>query len=93
MKNLLIRFISTSALTLLLMLAGQTTALAQCAMCRGTVENNAVTGDISMAAGLNTGILYLFFAPYVILSVVGYFWYKKSKANARKKKIRRHFQV
>ncbi len=87
------KLLHTGLLTLLFLFAGQMVAVAQCAMCRGTVENNAVTGDVSMAAGLNTGIMYLFFAPYVILGALGFFWYKKSKANARKKKIKRHIKL
>ena len=68
----------------------QGSAYAQCAMCRGTVENNVAVGDTSVGAGLNTGILYLFFMPYLLFMVLGYFWYRTSKRNAAKKEqIRR----
>ncbi|BDC99789.1 hypothetical protein [Persicobacter psychrovividus] len=53
--------------------------LAQCAMCRATVENNVSEGDIGIGAGLNTGILYLFILPYVVISTIGFFWYRSSK--------------
>ena len=56
--------------------------MAQCAMCRATVENNVSNGDVGIAAGLNVGILYLLIMPYLAFAVVGYFWYKNSKANA-----------
>lgn len=72
-------------MTIILWSLAETTAMAQCAMCRGTVENNVAVGDTSVGAGLNTGILYLFFMPYVLVGVIGYFWYKTSKQNARKK--------
>lgn len=57
---------------------------AQCAMCRIQVENNVSDGGLEMARGLNNGILYLFAAPYIAISVVAYFWYKQSKKNERK---------
>lgn len=55
---------------------------AQCAMCRTTLENNVSNGDVGIAAGINFGILYLFFAPYVAVAVIAYFWYRTSKNNA-----------
>lgn len=57
---------------------------AQCAMCRATLENNVSNGEPGIAAGINLGILYLFFAPYLAVGVVAYFWYKTTKSNARK---------
>ena len=60
------------------------TAAAQCAMCRATVENNVSNGDLTVGAGLNMGILYLFVAPYLLLTVLGFLWYKKAR---RKKKL------
>ncbi len=59
-------------------------SLAQCAMCRATIENNLSNGDIGIGAGLNFGILYLFVMPYLAISIVGFFWYRNSKANAKK---------
>jgi len=60
---------------------------AQCAMCRTQVVNNVSHGETSLAAGLNLGIMYLFFAPYIILGVVGYFWYRNAKVNEPRKGI------
>jgi len=57
--------------------------VAQCAMCRATIENNVSNGDTTVGAGLNVGILYLFLAPYLLLSIIGYFWYKKAKRKKR----------
>jgi len=65
-------------------------AMAQCAMCRATVENNVSNGEIGIGAGLNFGILYLFVTPYLAIMVVGYLWYKNSKANAQKKSFSRY---
>ncbi|MDN3602286.1 hypothetical protein QWZ00_04045 [Belliella kenyensis] len=54
-------------------------SMAQCAMCRASVENNVSNGETTIGAGLNTGILYLFTMPYLIAAVIGYFWYKNAK--------------
>jgi hypothetical protein len=48
---------------------------AQCSMCRAVVENNAD----NIAAGLNSGIVYLMVFPYLFLVVVGYLLFKKHK--------------
>lgn len=70
---------------LFLSFAGLATASAQCAMCRTTLENNVSNGDIGIAAGINFGIMYLFFAPYLAVSVIAYLWYRTSKSNDRNK--------
>lgn len=54
---------------------------AQCAMCRATLETNVSNGEIGMADSLNTGILYLFVMPYLLVATIGYMWYKKSREN------------
>ncbi len=56
---------------------------AQCSMCRATLENNVSNGNIGIAEKINLGILYLFAMPYFAVMVIGYFWYKKSKANGQ----------
>ena len=58
-------------------------ALAQCAMCRTTLENNFSNGDPGIGAGINTGIIYLLLLPYLAIIVVGYLWFKSSR-NAQK---------
>ena len=59
-------------------------ASAQCAMCKATLENNISNGHIGIAAGINFGILYLFVAPYLFISILAYFWYRTSRKNAAK---------
>jgi len=71
-------------LTTILFMAGLASASAQCAMCRVTLENNVSNGNIGIAAGINFGILYLFFAPYIAVAVIAYLWYRTSKTNERK---------
>lgn len=52
---------------------------AQCAMCRSTLENNFSNGDPGLAAGINTGILYLLALPYLAVMLIGYLWYKSTR--------------
>ena len=56
---------------------------AQCAMCRTTLENNVSNGDIGIAAGINFGILYLFSAPYIVIALIAFFWYRTSKRTSQ----------
>lgn len=78
-------------LVLILLAVNSIDALAQCAMCRATIENNVSNGDVGIGAGLNFGILYLFVMPYLLIGVIGYLWYKNSKANEKKLQHKRHF--
>ncbi|HLT73858.1 MAG TPA: hypothetical protein VKZ68_02190 [Ohtaekwangia sp.] len=57
--------------------------MAQCAMCRSTLENNYSNGSPGIGAGINTGILYLLSMPYLAAGILIYLWYKSSR-NARK---------
>lgn len=59
-------------------------SFAQCAMCRATLENNFSNGKPGIAAGINTGILYLLSMPYLAAMILGYFWYRSSKQNGSK---------
>jgi len=54
-------------------------SMAQCAMCRSTLENNFSNGNPGIGAGINTGILYLLVLPYLAVIVLGYFWFKSSR--------------
>lgn len=64
--------------------------IAQCAMCRTTIENNVSAGETALASGLNLGILYLFVTPYLIIGTIAYFWYKQSRENAKKVSLLRY---
>lgn len=66
-------------------------SMAQCAMCRATVENNLNTGETSVGAGLNYGILYLFMAPYLLAMAIGYLWYRNYKKQKELKAKIQHF--
>ena len=65
-------------LVALLMLT-QIDAVAQCAMCRTTIESSISNGRSNIATGLNTGILYLLTAPYLIVAAIDFLWFRQSK--------------
>lgn len=56
-------------------------SVSQCAMCRTQLENNVSNGNPGIASGINTGILYLLIMPYLMIMILGYFWYKNSRRN------------
>ena len=60
---------------------------AQCAMCRGSVESSMGNGRNNVGVGLNTGIVYLFIMPYLIVGVIGYLWYRNSKRNQQEREF------
>ena len=49
---------------------------AQCAMCAINAEQGVKNGN-TQGLGLNSGIMYLLFIPYILVLVVGIIWYKK----------------
>ena len=73
-----------------LLVLTQIDAVAQCAMCRTTVESSISNGRSNIATGLNTGILYLLAAPYLIVAVIAFLWFRQSKQEqqARLAKLR-----
>lgn len=62
--------------TCLLWFLNLTTALAQCPMCKATVESSINSGDTT-AAGLNDGIFLLLGMPFLAVAVVAGLWYRK----------------
>ena len=53
-------------------------AVAQCPMCKIAAESNMENGGES-GNGLNTGILYMFAAPYLIVGFISFMWWKNKK--------------
>ena len=60
---------------LLTVLLSPAEAAAQCSICTKTAQQ---LGE-KPAKGLNAGILYLAFAPMLIVSYIGYKWWKGNK--------------
>jgi hypothetical protein len=51
------------------------TVMAQCSICTKTAQQ---LGE-GPAQGLNSGIMYLMFTPFVIVGFIGYRWWKTNK--------------
>ncbi|TDB63661.1 hypothetical protein [Arundinibacter roseus] len=75
MKNILRKIV----IIVLLLCINGSQLWAQCAMCRGSVESTMGNGRNNVGIGLNTGIMYLFVMPYLIVFAVGYLWYRNSR--------------
>jgi heme/copper-type cytochrome/quinol oxidase subunit 3 len=54
-------------------------SMAQCAMCRATVGSNLSEGRGVIGTGINFGILYLLFTPYLLVGVLAFVWFRVSK--------------
>jgi len=67
--------------SIILIFLSTSISMAQCAMCRMTVESTVSNGRSQIASNLNTAILYLLMAPYVLTAVIGYLWWRSSKKN------------
>ena len=61
--------------------------MAQCAMCRGSVESSMGNGRNNVGVGLNTGIVYLFLMPYLLVAAIGYMWYRSSKKTQQERQF------
>ena len=53
-------------------------AEAQCPMCRMTLESN-LKGGGTQGNGMNAGIMYLLFTPYIMVGGIAYVWYRNRK--------------
>ena len=63
----------------LVLLTMASDGMAQCAMCRTTVESTISNGRNNIAPGINTGIPYLLAFPYLMIAGVAYLWFVQSK--------------
>ncbi len=63
---------------LLVLIYSTSSAWAQCAMCKAVAESNMNGGD-GLASGLNNGIVYLMFIPYLLIGSVAYLIYRHRK--------------
>jgi hypothetical protein len=74
------KYLPVILLLLLLFWSGGADLLAQCPMCRATAESNLANGGTE-GQGLNKGILYLFFTPYLIIGTLAFFWWRNRVKN------------
>ena len=59
-----------NAIATLLLLLLSVGVYSQCAMCKAAAESDLQNNPNSIAQGLNTGILFLMFIPYLIVGVI-----------------------
>jgi hypothetical protein len=52
------------------------TASAQCPMCKTALKSNGTKSKPTVGNGVNSGILYLLTAPYLLVGAVGFVWYR-----------------
>jgi hypothetical protein len=69
-----------AGLFLLLVVICVLPAEAQCAMCRAVLESEQ---SGTAAKGINNGIMYLMFFPYLLVGTVGYLVYRNRQKAAR----------
>ena len=63
--------------TFLVFLSAITSVSAQCSICTRTAQQ---LGE-KPAAGMNSGILYLAFAPFAIVGYIGFRWWKNNNTD------------
>ncbi|MCF8244116.1 MAG: hypothetical protein K9J37_02655 [Saprospiraceae bacterium] len=75
MKN---KFLKSVVFAFTLAIAAPVVTYAQCPMCKIGAESNLKNGGTA-GSGLNTGILYMLAMPYLLVSTLGFIWYKNRK--------------
>lgn len=69
----------------IILLIGFQFADAQCSMCKAVLESNMQSGEEAVGKGINEGIVYIMFVPYLLLGAVAFFMYRHyKKTNALK---------
>jgi hypothetical protein len=54
-------------------------AIAQCPMCKASVESSLEDPNNMAGRGLNNGIMYLLVMPYLLIATIGVLWYFRFK--------------
>jgi hypothetical protein len=72
------RFVKIICFATLLAFATPALVSAQCPMCKIGAESNLKNGGTA-GAGLNAGILYMLAMPYLLVTTIGFIWYRNRK--------------
>jgi hypothetical protein len=67
------------SLAFALMLIANIEAIAQCPMCRMSLESNLKNGGTA-GSGMNAGILFLLSTPYLLVGGIAYVWFRNKKS-------------
>ncbi len=73
----------TMLIIILLITALFTDAAAQCPMCKTNLEGAMKVEGSSIGNGINSGIMYLFAAPFLAAGTIGFLWYRESRKEVR----------
>ena len=68
----------TGIVVMIVLLLVTESLMAQCPMCRMSLESNLEDGG-TMGRTINAGILYMLGMPYLLVGLLGYIWYKNRK--------------
>ena len=83
MKNLIRSFFLSLALVIAFSLAALEVKAQGCVMCKAQVGEHKDQDEAKLVgSSLNTGILYLMAAPYLLIGTVGFIWYRNNKKKA-----------
>ena len=74
--NRFIRYIPFILIAIIILLS--LSAQAQCSMCQAVAETSRDAGSTN-SEGINKGVMFLFFTPYLIIGTIGYFWWRIRK--------------
>ena len=74
-KTLILIALTTARL---LLVSGWNLLDAQCPMCKMSAEQNLKSGGTA-GTGLNTGILYMLFVPYLLVGSIAYWWWRNRR--------------
>lgn len=75
MKN---RFLKIAFFAVAMAFVTPNLVVAQCPMCKIGAESNLRNGGTA-GKGLNVGILYMLAMPYLLVTTLGFIWYKNRK--------------
>ena len=83
MKKYLQRFICGFLLLMAFLVLASEVKAQGCVMCRSQVGSHKDKDEAKLVgSSLNTGILYLMAAPYLLIGTVGFIWYRSRKKAA-----------
>ena len=73
-------------LLFLFFISTKVAVFSQCAMCKATLESDLAAGGPA-GKGINDGIIYLMFFPYILMGVAGYLIYRHYKKNNQTEQV------
>ena len=79
MTTKIVQILRGSLLAIALVLIASIDALAQCPMCRMSLESNLKNGGTA-GQGMNAGILLLLATPYLLVGGIAFVWYRNKKS-------------